>query len=206
MPDIEHIGASRSGLTVMGIMPKPIGTLDEITALGFDPDKVACCARSKQGEVRGCPVWNDCSFHLPKNGGFKGKGPHYVGYRLDAAEPGAVKEDFCSCYVFTQVLRPRAIAGDIGRLNGQVGERCRIVAQEGEEIVRRQGVPEKEGDISPFAKFKTKTEVVTVPAFPRPAEAGGIGYERLIADREAEDLQREHDMELALYGGGKSVV
>lgn len=188
----------RSGLAEFGIKPWPIGTLAEVKAAGFDPAKVASCSPDERGKVRGCPVWADCQFHLARNGGFKGEGPEYVRYRLNTGE--SVKEDFCSCFVYTQIMRRREIAGRVAIMQGMSGERIRILTDPSGEYVTRRWVEERPGDISPTARMKLEQKVLKCPKFVRPGETDLSSYAALLAERERLDMEKERQLEDAIYG------
>jgi hypothetical protein len=182
----------------MGVKPMPIGTLEEIQEAGYNPQDVACCAPNSPG-VRGCPVERSCRFARKRYGGFKGKGPKYVGYRL-VTDEGRVKEDFIRCHSFIRGgLQARLDAGVIHRQQGKRGEFVRIIAQEGETIRQRVQIPVNPNDKSQQAQFKFETETITVPEHPRPTDVDVLTYDQEIISKElqAEKIEEEFDSQMA---------
>lgn len=182
-------------LGFMGIDPLPRGTLDEIVAQGLDPQLVASCHAARPGVVRGCAVEKECRFHQLRMGGFKGKsGPKYVGYFLQTHE-GNKKEDFISCHAFVRTLQARMDAGSAARQKGQAHEIVRVIAQEGEKIVQRIGVPVNPADKTVGASYKYVTQTIEVPRMPRPGENDRLTYDQELTAREQERQQRDQDIE-----------
>lgn len=165
----------------------PVGTLRELREANLDLKANAACSPGGKGSpVRGCPVWEDCRFHLKRQGGFKGRGPHNVGYfeKID----NAVKEDWCPCYLWTRNLQPLADQNIPGHVYA-------IVAQEGEDItfVRTYAVDGLDSNRTKNYATAREKVVMPVPKFPRPAErfADEVIARQLEAQRR-EDLARDH--------------
>lgn len=172
----------------LGIHHLPVGTLKEIRDANLDPDLVACCHSRVEGEVRGCPVWKTCQFNRRDRGGFKGQGPHNVGYYLKTSrsDGGRQKEDFIPCYGFVLALQARMLAGRAAKDRGEDHEKIRIVAQEGESIVVRKymSVARDGGNVSGDIRMKSITNVIEVPRFLRPSENPGVTYDQQLRERE----------------------
>lgn len=156
-----------------------------------DPDSRNATVRAERGGCHACPVYTNCLFHRADMGGFKGQGPHNIGYRLitDISEGESAKEDFMSCENFVNVLQDRMLTGDEERMRGRPGEFVSVVAQEGEIVRQRVSVAfnsrgqvikptpnlveplKKKGfevnldDRSPAIDFDTVTVDVVVPKF-----------------------------------------
>lgn len=191
-------------LNLLGIQPLPIGTLDEIRKCGLDPRQVACCHPEAPGVIRGCPVEKECRFHLIRYGSFKGSGgPKYVGYYLRTHE-GHQKEDFILCHAFVRVLQARMDAGLAEAQKGHAHEIIRVIAQEGEKIVTRVGVPVNEADRSPTAPWKYVQKAVEVPRFPRPGENERLTYDQELAARELDRRKAEEQADTASYAAARA--
>ena len=128
----------KSALANLGFSKFPVGTLEEIQEAGLDPVKVSCCAKPIDGQVRGCAMEGLCRFDRKNMGGFKGQGPHYVGYRVMDPATGDLGTNQGShlCFAWIHGFQKRADFGAAARResNGARGEVIRIIAQEGEEI------------------------------------------------------------------------
>lgn len=186
-----------SALDKLGQVMLPIGTLKEIQKAGHSPEKVASCHPESTPGVRGCPYWKSCQFDKKKFGGFKEKGPRYVGYYLQTDE-GDQKEDFCACYVFTAKLRPRMIHGMNQAALNLPHETIRVIAQEGEEVITREGI--KDPNIPNNNRVDNPvwiwhTEEKKVPHFPRPGENPKHSYNQKVAAREDARRRAEEGME-----------
>lgn len=172
----------------------PIGTVREVREAGMDlKANAACCPGGKGAAVRGCPMWEDCRFHLKRNGGFKGRGPHNIGYfqKID----GVSKEDYEPCYLWVRNHQPLADQNIKGHVYA-------IVAQEGQEIsfVRVYAVDGLNSNVTKNYAFKKEPVVMPVPKFPRPAERfEEEAIAREIEARRAAELARDH---LAASGMG----
>jgi hypothetical protein len=169
----------------MGQVDHPCGTLEELQEQGLDPRKVACCAPNSPG-VRGCNHYEDCIFHMKRYGGFRGKGPRYVGYFLKTHE-GAKKEDFMSCYHFIKTLLGRMRAGNAYREQGKPHEVIRIIAQEGEPVLKRfDEALDKNNNKTGDLRRKIYHRSVAVPPFPRPKDNPLVTYDQELDARELE--------------------
>lgn len=188
-------------LNQMGIIPNPVGTLEEVRRAGLDPNQVASCAPSADSPnriqgVRGCPVYDECIFGQKRyNGGKWSKGvdgPHYVGYRLQTHE-GDIKEDDCTCFTFIKTLKRRMLVGLAERSEGRRGELIRITAQEGEMIRTRQQVRVDPKDRGPNPEWKWDMALRPVHTFPRPDKNPQLTYEQQLLAAERDAQKREDD-------------
>ena len=212
-----------SALSQMGITNDPIGTKDEVLAIGMDIAETACCAPRQRGIQRGCALWNQCRFHQPKMGGFKGQGgPRYIGYRMITDE-GTANENDVKCHVWVRSIQARADHGANMIRQGKNGERINIVAQEGEEIITRIAVPvnargqivsvsqdqfdlleahghkvnrDERNTTYDFVNIKLKHKVAR---HPRPGELSGVSYEQELMQREKERLALEGLVEAEVH-------
>lgn len=177
----------------------PIGTLQEVIDAGMDPEDVATCHRNVAGEIRGCPFWKSCQFHIRSRGGFKGKGPHYIGYHLrtSKADGRRQKEDVASCFAFVATLQGRMLAGMNAKNKGEDYELIQIIAQEGEEILVKEykSVAADGGNRSGDIRIAMKPVKLTVPAFPRPGDDIAVTYNQILDQRATEREREEEDME-----------
>lgn len=84
-----------------------------------------------------CAFKKMCLFDRRDRGGFKGKGPRYIGYVIitDRVELNGAKRDFTTCWNFIESgLQKRLSVGRQLREDGKDGEIVRIIAQEGESF------------------------------------------------------------------------
>lgn len=178
-------------MALLGMHPNPVDSLDNLRRAGLNPGDVGCCGRQRPG-IRGCPVADDCRFHLTSMGGFRAPDgeagasrPHNVGYYLETDE-GTVKEDWCSCHVFVRILQARADAGAALRLKGKPGELVQIVAQEGEKVMMRWQEKANVADKREEAEFVERIEEVVVPRYLGASDNPQISYAQKLAARRAE--------------------
>lgn len=197
-------------------MPGPITTVGRVDR------KTTTCSN--------CP-WKDgdCIFDQPKNGGFKGDGPRYIGYRLitDGAEDHTPKEDTIICYDAIEALKERMIFGKQQRERGRDGELIKIIAQQGEMIrrVANVGINAAGQIVRPqphLAEYMKKaghkvstapTDVVVtwqnvefdapVPSYEEEKNRQ-TGYKRTIIERERMDESAETDAEDAAYEAARA--
>jgi len=185
-----------------GIIATPIGTLEEVRQNGMDPENVACCHQRAAG-IRGCPMWESCRFGEVKRGGWKGQGPHYVGYYLETSPSDGARqvENFMACYNYTRVLQHREIAGRAHKDQGKPHETIQIIAQEGETIYleRHKHLDADGGNKNGDIRIKTWTEPMQVPRFPRPGENPAITHRQVIAQRAAQRAAAEESDDLARF-------
>jgi len=181
----------------MGIIPSPIGTLDELRKQGINPALVGSCARPSAG-VRGCQHHENCIFRFRRFGGFRDDpgGARNIGYFLQTHE-GNKKEAVASCHFFMQRLYDRMRAGERDRQDGKNGEIIQVIAQEGEIIHRQMTVNVNEGKlpVQP-AKYEKKTFTGPVPAFPRPGQRPAVHYDTLLDDRRRAREAQETDLQV----------
>jgi len=180
-------------LGMLGEDPIPRGTPDELRAAGLDPLKIGSCAPRSPG-VRGCQFESLCIFGQQRYGGFKGKGPRYVGYSLITIE-GTAKRDTITCHGFIRALLNRMRAGNQAREEGKPHESIRIVAQEGEEIEVNPFEQVDPDDKKITAAIRRNPKVIKVPRHPRPADNPQVTFEqRLWAE---ENVRRKFDPEFS---------
>lgn len=198
---------SGGALQTLGITPLPIGTLDELKEAGIDPAQAGSCAPSQPSAgIRGCAMWKQCPFGQARLGGFKGKsGPKYVGYFLMTHE-GDKKEDFISCHAFVRVLLSRMKQMVVDRNEGRIAETVRIIAQEGEKIFTRSGVPDNPADKSINAAYHYAVKEIEVPKMPRPLDDNRTTYDLELAARERARKQIEVDVEDEIFGRLKDSI
>ena len=201
--------------------PWPIGTPEEVLAAGLSLKRRHTCANpDPDNNIKGCVQWSVCQFNMPRRGGFKGKGPKYVGYVLitDAAEKNQAKRDFCPCFVFTETIQNRMISAQHNKDMGRDYEKVAIIAQEGEQMKVERSLPinykgnvtgpflntmpwiaeglEKAGytverdDVNPSVDQKTFVFEILVPRFARPNEKDALTFQASII---AEEMQANRD-------------
>lgn len=180
-------GSNVQGETQSGT---PAGTPEELRKAGLSPGNIASCAPcadspdAKAG-VRGCPCSERCRFDQTINGGFKYVGgPRNIGFSLETHE-GNVVEGEASCFFFTQTLQDRMDHGNAQRLQGKVGERIAIIAQEGEKIIKQYEVNRNYLTGKPPDWHVDEFEV-EVSRFLRPGEQRKLNYNQRMRKRQAE--------------------
>jgi len=136
----------KSALAEFGITQWPIGSTEEVRNAGYNPKTVASCCGGEEAKSKGlrpCPVWDTCQHHLRSMGGFKGTGPHYIGYRYIDPADGTATEDILTCHAWTMTMQGKADANAALRrkTGGRHGAVIRIIAQE-PEIAAKLGVPD----------------------------------------------------------------
>jgi hypothetical protein len=210
--------------------PWPIGTPEEVKAAGLSLKRRHSCTKpDPDNHIKGCVQWDVCQFNMPRRGGFKGKGPKYVGYRLitDGAEKNHAKQDFCSCFVFVETIQNRIISAQHNKDMGRDFERVAVIAQEGESMKVERSLPinykgnvtgpflhampwiadglEKAGftverdDVNPSVDQKMFTFEIAVPKFPRPNEMGGLSFQASIIAEEIKSDRTAEERELRLH-------
>lgn len=189
---------SQSALARIGVTPWPIGTLEELVAEGLDPEAIASCAPSRPGITRGCPLWKACRFNLPRMGGFKGKGPKYVGYSLTTHE-GDRKQDSMTCHSFVRTMQSRMDAGVVAKQQGRPYEIIRIVAQEGQMIRTRVGKKSTDKNEDGSYKYFYEVKEVPVPFHPRPADDERLNYDQELQAQDREAQEREDLLEAQMF-------
>lgn len=214
----EHIFDPMARTSSFGIQHLPVGTLEELRENNLDPERVACCHRTVEGEVRGCPVWRDCQFQNKNRGGFKGQGPKNVGFYLRTTkdEGSRSMESFMPCYGFVLALQARMNFGRAQREEGKDHEVIRIIAQQGEPIVvrRYESVAADGGNRSGDIRIRSWPEEIKVPEFLRPNQNPGVTYEQQMREREErrmaidEELEnnRDDDMRRLLREGNEEII
>jgi len=191
-----------SALAGFGIMPHPMGTLEELRQQGLDPARIGSCAPnpdvSGDRSVRGCPMWSECPFHLKRYGGFKANGgPHYIAYFMQSHD-NRKKEDIATCYAYTLTLLKRERAARAAREDGKPHEIIRVVAQEGGEYWKRDRVPVDPKDQSITAKYKWEEGLAKVPRFPRPMQNEDLYNDQALTQRELKRMTQDPDFEIRL--------
>jgi hypothetical protein len=174
----------------------PVGTPAEVEAQGWSLDVVASCAQqNKASGIRGCPYWERCMFGRKSMGGFKGKGPHYIGYymKTSVSDGAKQKEDLTSCYAFVHGLQNRMLAGMDRQNRGMDHEVIRVIAQEGEEILYTKSFAEDPKN--PKSKIVEITAPMKVPAFLRPGENPETTRDQKLAARAKRRAQLEADVQ-----------
>jgi hypothetical protein len=208
--------------------PWPIGTPEEIQAAGLSIKRRHSCAKpdptnsDTDKRIKGCVLWDVCQFNMARRGGFKGKGPKYVGYRLitDGAEKNQAKHDFCSCFVFVETIQNRMIGAQHNKDMGRDFERVAIIAQEGETMkverslpinykgnvtgpflnampwiakgLKEAGFAVELDDVSPSVDQRNFTFEIVVPKFPRPNQMGGLTFQASII---ADEIKSNRDLD-----------
>lgn len=183
---------------------QPIGTLEEIQALGMDPSLVCTCApHAKDGSVRGCPQETNCIFAQARYGGFKGKGAKNVGFfkRLSKADRGSAQryqfESYMPCFNFVHTLAEPMRQGQLLEEQGRDHTHIEIIGQEGDTIfVTHSEAVDKRPDAKDI-RMKETTEEIVIPRFPRPGEGYGPKHNQLLDKRAelraAQRQQVEHE-------------
>lgn len=161
----------------------PQGSLQYLRESGLDPAKVGSCAAPAPG-VRGCPFWHDCIFDKKKYGitkPFKGNGPEFVGYILKTPDD-VKKEDDMLCYRFNQVFRKRMLAMNALAEEGKEHDVIRIIAHEGEPILKRFQYPiDPNPNKSKDYRLRYEDKLVPVSTF---KNLRSVGYSALVEQRE----------------------
>jgi hypothetical protein len=194
----------------------PIGTLDEIKALGMDPRKVGSCSLRTGGvdSNTGCPWFKQCRFHQWRDGVGGRKGPLNIGVdiMLGQVDGGAWDQKQMACFqYYSSGLALRAKNTD------RTGEVIRIIAYEGDDKELSERISKRENPADPNDKRMVSTvENRTVQPFPRPATQYPVYQRREQARLEALDeieadalkkaLARTQDGKTPLVGEPKKVV
>lgn len=193
---------SGAALNAMGMIPKPLGTLEELRKGSLNPARVASCSAPDGNRNKGCDDYHRCIFKLRRNGGFRDTGgPLGVGYYLETHE-GTVVENEGPCWWFMERMFRRMTDGQRDRQEGKNGETIQIIAIEpgfdhplsGEVISRRVFVDINEGKGLP-AKFEPKTIVGPVSHFRRLGEREAMTYEAEVRARRLKREQSDPDYE-----------
>ena len=139
----------------------PVGTKDEVLALGQSLAKWATCSeRDPNLKSRGCIHFPECIF------AFKNSGPKNVGVYIKA-DTGASVERSMPCHVYMETLHKRSLSGD------ESGEVIAVVAHEGEAIEVKETVSAEPRSKTDF-RVKTTTKSQNIAPFPRPGEDGSL--------------------------------
>lgn len=189
----------------MGLVPTPIGTLEELRRENLNPALVGSCAPKNDAlGVRGCQYYENCIFRLTKYGGFRGNGPRNCGVFLQTHE-GMKVEMERSCFFVMSRLYDRMRAGERDRQDGKNGEIIQIVALEpslghplSKEVIHKQKtVNIHEGKVpSQPHKFEKKTFTGPVSPFPRPGERHAVAYDTLLDDRRRAREAQDEDLQM----------
>lgn len=179
----------------IGIISKPIGTLAEIKAAGYDPTRTACCHKHGNG-VYGCGAEERCPFTEEGVGGYTGsgstnfklEGPRMLGVQTRTARGEGEKrfQRQQPCYDFTRIMLSRMQHGQAQAVLRKDHELIEIVSVEGDgfEMWQTKFVPvDAVGYANGTNRRETPVEEsFTVMRFPRPGETG-MGREQNIEER-----------------------
>lgn len=183
----------------------PLGTPDELRALGYDLKAVRSCCVAKDGEIKGCMYAKKCSklFGRPgtKYGGFgppsdapgtPGLGREHVPYYIRFSE-GDEKEDQTWCYMFMGTIYNRMLASRIPdpETGETSGETIRLLGRAGEvSIVQDNYLSVPDPTAKGGRRMEPSTDVVKVE------KADRIGSKkRLVASRKADMAARGEEFD-----------
>lgn len=179
-------------------MPKysvnPVGTIEELEALGLDVARFGSCAPTK-GPIGGAPTVMGCPFYNPKNSKSakctlpcKNKGPENVKVRILKSN-GKRLERAMPCYEYYRDIYPenKINGGDVSRVVG--------IAGEGKELTyeAKETMPEKSVGHNNTIKVVHKPIIVSrkIEPFVRPKDNPAFAEDRMDTKiREMDELDR----------------
>lgn len=153
---IQELGGEEVALPP--ITTRPVGSLEKIKQLGWDPNRFHTCSEPVQGENLGCRVWQKCRLSC------KGDRPHYFGVQVAKAPSrgSGIIQTIKPCYDIVDYHQKLQVSKFYQKIVKPEGGK---IKRRGSKVIRTYMDAGKQ-----IQEFAPATWDETVPVFPEPEE------------------------------------